>query len=119
MEYIWSVIALQNCLETCFLLIRFLSEKTDMLFYYFTMTVSLIVILKEWERTRVLEPLGSVYLRECVCVCVCARALCMCMCGRVILVGHMMGYFLLSLFYLISFCLLNTSGTNDTNFFLK
>ena len=73
MEYIWSVIALQNCLETCFLLIRFLSEKTDMLFYYFTMTVSLIVILKEWERTRVLEPLGSVYLRECVCVCVCTR----------------------------------------------
>lgn len=61
--------------------------------------------------------------RECVlegvCVCVCVHALCMYMCGRVILVGHMMGYFLLSLFYLISFCLLNTSGTNDTNVFLK
>ena len=55
-------------------------------FYYFTMTVSLIVTLKEYGRTRVLEPLGSVYLRECVCVC----ALCTCMCGRVILVGNMM-----------------------------
>ena len=37
-------------------------------FYYFTMTASLIVTLKEYGRTRVLEPLGSVYLRECVCV---------------------------------------------------
>lgn len=40
-----------------------------MFFYYFTMTVSLIVILKECERTGVLEPPGSVYLGS-VCVCV-------------------------------------------------
>lgn len=56
-----------------------------MFFYYFTMTVSLIVILKECERTGVLEPPGSVYLGS-VCVCV----LCTCMSGRVILVGNMM-----------------------------
>ena len=32
----------------------------------------------------------------------------------------MMGYFFLSLFYLIPFCLFNTRGTNDNNvFFLK
>ena len=39
------------------------------------MTVSLIVIPKECERTRVLEPLGSVYLKEGVCVH------CVCVCG--------------------------------------
>ena len=48
------------------------------------MTVSLIVIRKEFERTRVLEPLGSVYLREGVCV------RCVRVCGGVILVGNMM-----------------------------
>ena len=79
MEYIWSVIALQNCLETCFLLIRFLSEKTDMLFYYFTMTVSLIVILKGvGENKSAGAPRKCVLEGVCVCVCVHAHYVCVC-----------------------------------------
>lgn len=55
-----------------------------MFFYYFTMTVSLIVILKECERTGVLEPREVCTWGVCVCV------LRTCMSGRVILVGNMM-----------------------------